>query len=104
MPEDVQSLQRVIQDLNSVRSQMQTSRSQIGEITTTLELLAEQPDDHSVYRAVGPLLLAVSDRDNLRASLEATLSALKEHSSKLDALESQLITDYEKISAEIESS
>ena len=49
-------------------------------------------------------MLAVSDRDNLRASLEATLSALKEHSSKLDALESQLITDYEKISAEIESS
>ena len=54
MSEDVQLIQRIVQDLNNVRTQLQTSRSQIGEITTTLELLSDQPDENAVYRAVGP--------------------------------------------------
>ena len=103
MSEEVQLIQRIVQDLNNVRTQLQTSRSQIGEITTTLEIL-DQPDEHAVYRAVGPLLLEVPDRDDLKASLASTLDALKEHSAKLDALEKQLVADYERISAQIESS
>ena len=71
MSEEVQLIQRIVQDLNNVRTQLQTSRSQIGEITTTLEILADQPDEHAV---------------------------------KLDALEKQLVADYERISAQIESS
>ena len=104
MSEEVQLIQRIVQDLNNVRTQLQTSRSQIGEITTPLELLADQPDEHTVYRAVGPLLLEVPDRDDLKASLASTLDALKEHYAKLDALEKQLVADYERISAQIESS
>lgn len=104
MSDEVQLIQRIVQDLNNVRTQLQTARSQIGEITTTLEILADQPDEHAVYRAVGPLLLEVPDRDDLKASLASTLDALKEHSVKLDALEKQLVADYERISAQIESS
>ena len=104
MSDEVQLIQRIVQDLNNVRTQLQTSRSQIGEITTTLEILADQPDEHAVYRAVGPLLLEVPDRDDLKASLTSTLDALKEHSVKLDALEKQLVADYERISSQIESS
>ena len=54
MSEDVQLIQRIVQDLNNVRTQLQTSRSQIGEITTTLELLSEQPDENAVYRPSAP--------------------------------------------------
>ena len=104
MSEDVQLIQRIVQDLNNVRTQLQTSRSQIGEITTTLELLSDQPDENAVYRTVGPLLLEVPDRDDLKASLATTLDALKDHAAKLDSLEKQLIADYERVSAQIESS
>ena len=48
MQSDIQSIQRIAQDLNNVRGQLQTTRSQVGEITTTLELLDEQPDDNAV--------------------------------------------------------
>ena len=57
-----------------------------------------------MYRAVGPLLLEVPDRDDLKASLATTLDALKDHAAKLDSLEKQLIADYERVSAQIESS
>ena len=71
MSDEVQLIQRIVQDLNNVRTQLQTSRSQIGEITTTLEILADQPDEHAVYRAVGPLLLEVLLWDDLKASSPA---------------------------------
>ena len=103
MQPDIQSIQRIAQDLNNVRGQLQTTRSQVGEITTTLELLDEQPDDNAVFRAVGPLLLEVGDRSKLKSSLNSSLEALIGHSSKLEDLEQQLLNEYERISALIES-
>ena len=103
MQSDIQSIQRIAQDLNNVRGQLQTTRSQVGEITTTLELLDEQPDDNAVFRAVGPLLLEVGDRLKLKDTLNGTLEALKDHSSKLEDLEQQLLNEYERLSAQIDS-
>ena len=103
MQPDIQSIQRIAQDLNNVRGQLQTTRSQVGEITTTLELLDEHPDDNAVFRAVGPLLLEVGDRSKLKLSLKTSLEALIGHSSKLEDLEKQLLNEYERISAQIES-
>ena len=103
MQPDIQSIQRIAQDLNNVRGQLQTTRSQVGEITTTLELLDEQPDDNVVFRAVGPLLLEVGDRSKLKSSLNSSLEALIGHLSKLEDLEKQLLNEYERISAQIES-
>ena len=103
MQSDIQSIQRIAQDLNNIRGQLQTTRSQVGEITTTLELLDEQPDDNAVFRAVGPLLLEVGDRSKLKDTLNGTLEALKDHSSKLEDLEQQLLNEYERLSAQIDS-
>ena len=103
MQSDIQSIQRIAQDLNNVRGQLQTTRSQVGEITTTLELLDEQPDDNAVFRAVGSLLLEVGDRSKLKDTLNGTLEALKDHSSKLEDLEQQLLNEYERLSAQIDS-
>lgn len=103
MQSDIQSIQRIAQDLNNVRGQLQTTKSQVGEITTTLELLDEQPDDNAVFRAVGPLLLEVGDRAKLKDTLNGTLEALKDHSSKLEDLEQQLLNEYERLSAQIDS-
>ncbi|RPG72273.1 MAG: hypothetical protein CBD52_003315 [Euryarchaeota archaeon TMED192] len=103
MQADIQSIQRIAQDLNNVRGQLQTTKSQIGEISTTLELLEEQPEDNAVFRAVGPLLLEVGDRSKLKSSLNSSLEALIGHSSKLEDLEQQLLKEYERISAQIES-
>ena len=103
MQTDMQTIQKIAQDLNNVRGQLQTTRSQVGEITTTLELLEEQPDDNAVFRAVGPLLLEVGDRSNLKNSLNNSLEALIGHASKLEDLEQQLLKEYERISAQIET-
>tara|TARA_B100001113_G_scaffold280044_1_gene234739 strand:- start:4613 stop:4927 length:315 start_codon:yes stop_codon:yes gene_type:complete len=103
MQTDIQTIQKIAQDLNNVRGQLQTTRSQVGEITTTLELLEEQPDDNAVFRAVGPLLLEVGDRSNLKNSLNNSLEALIGHASKLEDLEQQLLKEYERISAQIET-
>jgi len=103
MQTDIQTIQKIAQDLNNVRGQLQTTRSQVGEITTTLELLEEQPDDNAVFRAVGPLLLEVGDRSNLKISLNNSLEALIGHASKLEDLEQQLLKEYERISAQIET-
>ena len=103
MQSDIQSIQRIAQDLNNVRGQLQTTRSQVGEITTTLDLLEEQPEENAVFRAVGQLLLEVGDRSKLKNSLSDTLEALRDHSSKLVDLEQQLLTEYERVSAQIDS-
>ena len=103
MQSDIQSIQRIAQDLNNVRGQLQTTRSQVGEISTTLDLLEEQPEENAVFRAVGPLLLEVGDRSKLKNSLSDTLEALRDHSSKLEDLEQQLLKEYERVSAQIDS-
>ena len=64
-----QELQAVAQELQMVRSQLQALSSQISEISVTLESLESQDSDRPVYRAVGNLLLEVSDREALRLSL-----------------------------------
>ncbi len=98
-----QELQALAQELQMVRSQLQALSSQISEISITVESLDSQEPDRPVYRAVGNLLLEVSDRDALRSELEASRAAFTDHSSKLQERESSLVSQYEELVKSFES-
>ena len=90
-----QELQAVAQELQMVRSQLQALSSQISEISVTLESLESQDSERPVYRAVGNLLLEVSDREALRSELDESRIAFIDHSSRLEERESTLVSQYE---------
>ena len=64
-----EALKLVAQELQAVMSQMQTVNSQISELSMTLEALSSQDPEKPVYRAVGSLLLEVSDRNSLASQI-----------------------------------
>ena len=92
-----QELQAVAQELQMVRSQLQALSSQISEISVTLESLESQDSNRPVYRAVGNLLLEVSDREALRSELDESRTAFIDHSSMLEERESSLVSQYEEL-------
>ena len=98
-----QELQTVAQELQMVRSQLQALSSQISEITITLESLDSQDPDRPVFRAVGNLLLEVSDREVLKSELIASRTAFTDHSSKLEERESSIVSQYEELVKSFES-
>ena len=98
-----QELQTVAQELQMVRSQLQALSSQISEITITLESLDSQDPDRPVFRAVGNLLLEVSDREALKSELITSRAAFTDHSSKLEERESSLVSQYEELVKSFES-
>jgi len=98
-----QDLQVVAQELQMVRSQLQALSSQISEISITLESLESQDPERPVYRAVGNLLLEVSDRDALSSELDDSRTAFIDHSSKLEERESNLVSQYEELVKSFES-
>ena len=67
-----EALKLVAQELQAVMSQMQTVNSQISELSMTLEALSSQDSDKPVYRAVGSLLLEVSDRNSLESDIQTS--------------------------------
>ena len=92
-----QELQAVAQELQMVRSQLQALSSQISEISVTLESLESQDSERPVYRAVGNLLLEVSDREALKSELDESRIAFIDHSSRLEERESTLVSQYEEL-------
>ena len=92
-----QELQAVAQELQMVRSQLQALSSQISEISVTLESLESQDSERPVYRAVGNLLLEVSDREALRSELDESRIAFIDHSARLEERESTLVSQYEEL-------
>ena len=92
-----QELQAVAQELQMVRSQLQALSSKISEISVTLESLESQDSERPVYRAVGNLLLEVSDREALRSELDESRIAFIDHSSRLEERESTLVSQYEEL-------
>ncbi len=98
-----QELQAVAQELQMVRSQLQALSSQISEISITLDSLDSQDPDRPVYRAVGNLLLEVSDREALRVEIDASRIAFADHTSKVEERETSLVSQYEELVKSFES-
>ena len=58
-------LQKIVQELQIIRGQIQTFSSQSSEYSLTIDSLKSQSPEKTVYKSVGNLLLEVSNRKEL---------------------------------------
>ncbi|MBK70013.1 MAG: hypothetical protein CMB53_01250 [Euryarchaeota archaeon] len=98
-----EALKLVAQELQAVMSQIQTVNSQISELSMTLESLESQDPEKLVYRAVGSLLLEVSDRDSLKSDIETSMNSFQAHLDRLSERESELRENYDELVKSFES-
>ena len=98
-----EALKLVAQELQAVMSQMQTVNSQISELSRTLEALSSQDPEKPVYRAVGSLLLEVSDRNSLESDIQTSKDSFQVHLDRLSEREVELRENYEELVKSFES-
>lgn len=96
-------LQKIVQELQIIRSQIQTFSSQSSEYSLTMDSLESQNPDKPVYRSVGNLLLEVDDREKLLQELSESKLNIENHLKLLIEREESLREKYEELVAAFES-
>ena len=96
-------LQKIVQELQIIRGQIQTFSSQISEYSLTMESLESQSPDKTVYKSVGNLLLEVSDRNKLFEELSQSKLNIENHLKLLIEREESLREKYEELVVTFES-
>ncbi|MBU04075.1 MAG: hypothetical protein CMA58_03745 [Euryarchaeota archaeon] len=96
-------LQKIVQELQIIRSQIQTFSSQSSEYSLTMDSLESQNPDKPVYRSVGNLLLEVDDREKLFQELSESKLNIENHLKLLIEREESLREKYEELVAAFES-
>ena len=96
-------LQKIVQELQIVRGQIQTLSSQISEYSLTMDSLESQSPDKTVYKSVGNLLLEVSDRKKLFDELSQSKLNIENHLKSLIEKEDSLRVKYEELVIAFES-
>tara|TARA_Y100001970_G_scaffold166768_1_gene204130 strand:- start:139846 stop:140166 length:321 start_codon:yes stop_codon:yes gene_type:complete len=100
---DEGNLQNLLQELQLVRSQIQTLTSQSNEISVTIEALKSQSPDRSVYRAIGGILLEVENREELDSDLVNSKNAIEEHLARLQSRENEIKNEYSEALKSLEN-
>lgn len=98
-----EDLQKIIQELQIIRGQIQTLSSQSSEYSLTMDSLESQSPEKPVYRSVGNLLLEVSDREKLIEDLSESKLNIENHLKNLIEKEQSLRNNYEDLVASFES-
>ena len=98
-----EELQKIIQELQLLRGQIQTLSSQSSEYSLTMDSLESQSPDRPVYRSVGNLLLEVNDREKLLRELTESKINIDNHLKILFEKEQSLRKNYEELVAILES-
>ena len=96
-------LQKIVQELQIIRSQIQTFSSQSSEYSLTMDSLESQNPDKPVYRSVGNLVLEVDDREKLFQELSESKLNIENHLKLLIEREESLREKYEELVAAFES-
>jgi len=96
-------LQKIVQELQIVRGQIQTLSSQISECSLTMESLESQSPEKTVYKSVGNILLEVSDRKKLFDELSQSKLNIENHLKSLIEKEDSLRVKYEELVIAFES-
>jgi len=96
-------LQKIVQELQIVRGQIQTLSSQISEYSLTMESLESQSPEKTVYKSVGNILLEVSDRKKLFDELSQSKLNIENHLKSLIEKEDSLRLKYEELVIAFES-
>ena len=96
-------LQKVVQELQIIRGQIQTFSSQSSEYSLTIDSLKTQSLEKTVYKSVGNLLLEVSNRKELLDELSESKLNIENHLKLLIEREESLREKYEELVVVFES-
>ena len=97
-----QQLQIVVAEVQAARQQVASLNAQVREIEGTVEAVKEQPENMSLHRQMGSILVEVDDRDKLLEDLENTLAQMKEAVDAVTEREKELISTYEELKKSLE--
>ena len=75
--ESTQQLQMVVAEVQGARQQVASLNAQLRELEGTIAAVKNQPEDMSLHRQMGSILVEVEDRDQLISDLETTLEQMK---------------------------
>ena len=95
-----QQLQQQLQVLGSQRIQLE---AKLREIDNTLEELGKLPDDSTVYKSIGVLLVRADDRDALKKELDDHKETLTIRVKSIQKQEKALGERYEDLQKKIQS-
>ncbi|MGB1435481.1 MAG: prefoldin subunit [Candidatus Thalassarchaeaceae archaeon] len=96
-------LQKIVQELQIIRGQIQTFSSQSSEYSLTIDSLKSQSTEKTVYKSVGNLLLEVSNRKELLDELSESKLNIENHLKLLIEREESLREKYEELVVAFES-
>ena len=96
-------LQKIVQELQIIRGQIQTFSSQSSEYSLTIDSLKSQSPEKTVYKSVGNLLLEVSNRKELLDELSESKLNIEDHLKLLIEREESLREKYEELVVVFES-
>ena len=96
-------LQKIVQELQIIRGQIQTFSSQSSEYSLTIDSLESQSPEKTVYKSVGNLLLEVSNRKELLDELSESKLNIEDHLKLLIEREESLREKYEELVVVFES-
>ena len=95
--ENLEQLQVVVAEVQAARQQVSSVRAQVQELEGTIAAVETQPDNMSLHRQLGGVLIEVADRKALVSELKETLASLKVHLERFSEREKQLITTYDEL-------
>lgn len=98
----MEQLQVVVSEVQNARHQVATVRAQLQELETTISAVEKHPEDLSLHRQLGGVLVEVDDRNELIQELKATHATLSEHAERLAEHEAKLVTAYEELKKSLE--
>ena len=100
--EAAQQLQMVVAEVQAARQQVASLNAQVRELEGTIAAVKEQPDEMSLHRQMGTILVEVKDRGQLLSDLETTLTQMKSAVETMAKREAELVSTYEKLKQSLE--
>lgn len=102
MSSSLEQLQVVVAEVQAARQQVGSVRAQVQELANTIEAVKAQPENLSLHRQLGGVLVEVADRDALVVELEASQQALNLHLKRFEERELQLVATYDELKKSLE--
>ena len=100
--ESTQQLQMVVAEVQGARQQVASLNAQLRELEGTIAAVKNQPEDMSLHRQMGSILVEVEDRDQLISDLETPLEQMKAAVETMGKREAELVATYVKLKQSLE--
>jgi len=97
-----QQLQLVVSEVQTARQQVASLNTQLREIEGTIAAVKNQPDELSLHRQMGTILVEVKDRKALISDLESAYEQLSSALTSIKQKEAELVSTYEQLKKSIE--